>query len=963
MARLTQIIDKSQILSLQKRLTHALGMSVVFEEPNGGLLNVVGHRGGVCKACTDFIDLDETGRKKCLTSDSRAASEAQDKLLRYPSSAGVVVEFYECHGQFRNFVIPISIGGEVIGNVFSGQFLVQTLTSSDSEFDSILARMQQLGVNRDNALRYASMPDEDDIFEIAKDSNIPQKQWPAFKTAYKEMLRNAKPLGHVIDAVYLLNEIAQTLSALGNAYYYNDTCTKLTAVFPDQLRPLLADELEEVSGLVQRIKARPLVDLSTEVTEANQLIHQILSKMETHESEYIRALLMPYDGGVIPATPPISALQKSLVIARLIYETTDLRTMLNKVLRLKIVSPGIYNSDDTKLFDEFDSKLQVVESVLSDEPAAILQDREVEETTVMLEAIAGIRDKLVERQPRLLEERVGLDNIENLLVLLSDADFGLQTIRDRLCDERVLDHLPAKLAELRQKSRLGYDVVCLNWGGISSSLSSVVRESTSWSAAVDRYGPVSSFSEKMLDSGIPSENVLSSVRETVASLIACGPDQVVLTHNTTHGVVLALSSIDFSQKEHGGRSSPDRILLTDCEHDTVFHCIEQIERKSNVRHETLNVLGTPSVADMINDIVSRSSDGKTKVVIMSQVTYNTGRVLAVADVIRGVSDTLADKTPLFLIDGAQAVGHVPVDVSALNCDFYAADAHKWLMGPRGCGFLYVKESYLEERSDCFDFYEGYLVADRYRPYNKTRDRTYEPATISVETYVGMRTAIEAVLGINGASLETYNRIVVLSRQFRQLVTEELGSYGAQLVNQENESGLVTVRFLGHDDFALYDHINRQLDNQFHILARALDYPPCLRFSISYLNSEWEIDFAVRALERILQEIPELAAARTQTDEKQALLEARRSVAQQTIRNVFTEAIDALSARQEEAKRKFIDIKRLTKSRQAYEESMAQLKSQMQTLLCRSQSASEDELEDMPRAAEKEIDRILYGKKD
>jgi len=293
MARLTQIVDKAQLVSLQKRLTNALGMSVVFEEPGGSLLNVIGQRGDVCKACTEFIDKEETGRRKCLSSDSKAAWQAQGRLLtRRPQD--IIVEFYVCNGNLRNFVIPISIGGEVLGNVFSGQFLAQTLTKGDPASDTVLDSMQKLGVTREEALIYARMPEEDEILQTAKDNNIPPEQWPTFQATYKEMFKNAKPLSYVINTVYLLNEIAQTLSALGNAYYYNDIYTKLTEIVHDQLRPILADKLEELSGLVQTIRAQPDVEMSSEITNANQLIYELLSNVESYESAYIRELLLPY---------------------------------------------------------------------------------------------------------------------------------------------------------------------------------------------------------------------------------------------------------------------------------------------------------------------------------------------------------------------------------------------------------------------------------------------------------------------------------------------------------------------------------------------------------------------------------------------------------------------------------------------------------------------------------------------
>ena len=960
MARISQIIEASQIVSLQKRLTNSLEMSVVFEEPNGSLLNVIGQRGGICKVCSEFIDKEETGRRRCLLADSEAASKAQGKLLPHRSQ-DVVVEFYVCDGNFRNFVIPISIGGEVVGNVFSGQFLVETLTKGDPEFDVLLDRMRELGVTREQALIYASLPEEDAILQVARDNNIPTEQWQDFQAAYKEMFKSAKPLSHVIDAVYLVSEIAQTLSSLGSAYYYNDICTKLTLLVPDELRPFLTDNLNELSRLVQAIRAHPRVELSTEITAANQLVYQLLSTVESHESAYVEKLLSPYKEDLAPITPNISELEKRLLIARLKYDSQKARTILNRALRDKTISPRMYSDEDKELFDVCDLQLKEVEEVLSKNSAQILEYIDPESGTPQLSTVDGINNKLMDLGSTVEARKPSLDDIENLLVIISSADFGLQRIKSKLCGERVMNELPPPLAELRQKLGLGYDIVYLNWGSISSTSNSVTRELNLCASEMDRHGPVSVFTEKKLESATIPENILSSVRGTVASLIKCKTDEVVLTHNTTHGVTLALSSIDFSPK---GGKDPDRIIVTDCEHDTIFHCIEQVERKFNVKHECLNLSENSSTTSIVNNIVSQSSDNKTKVVIVSHITFNTGQVLDIADIIKEVRNRLADKAPLFLVDGAQAVGHIPVDVSSLNCDFYAADAHKWLMGPRGSGFLYVNESYLEKRSDQFGFYESYMVADRYKPRNEKRNRLYEPATMSVETYVGMKNAIETVLDAYCKYPEMYERVISLSQTFRQKMEDELKPYGVKLVNHEAESGLVAVAFSGQDNFELYSKIRRSLDERFHILSRALDNPPCLRFSISYLNSEWEITFALKCLGKVLEEIPELATAKAEVDEEQSFLEEQKDAVAGNIKGLFAEAGVVLKARLDESKIKGIDINTIREGNQIYAETEANLERKKQELLGRVQrSVSAEELKEIEKTAAQEINLMIYGKHD
>jgi len=336
--------------------------------------------------------------------------------------------------------------------------------------------------------------------------------------------------------------------------------------------------------------------------------------------------------------------------------------------------------------------------------------------------------------------------------------------------------------------------------------------------------------------------------------------------------------------------------------------------------------------------------------------------LSIADIIQGVRDRVTGKAPLFLVDGAQAVGHIPVDVSALNCDFYAADAHKWLMGPRGSGFLCVKKSYLEERRAYFSFYENYMVAEKFRPRKEESDTIYEPATMSTETYVGMKSAIELVLDTHRRFPQMYERIVSLSEVFKQLVLDRLRPYGGQVINSESGSGLVGVMFSGQDDFRLYDEIRKSLDARFHILVRALGNPSCLRFSISYLNSEWEINFAVAAMESVLQEIPSLAKLKASADREQEILRLKKGRVSQSIESMFDEAKSTLNTRYKESLRKSNGFGKVTVSKQVYAEDAANLEEKEQELLRQAEtSKSAQELEGLESVAMREIDKIIYGK--
>lgn len=163
----------------------------------------------------------------------------------------------------------------------------------------------------------------------------------------------------------------------------------------------------------------------------------------------------------------------------------------------------------------------------------------------------------------------------------------------------------------------------------------------------------------------------SSLRTRYARVLGCRPDEVALTRATTDGVNMVLTGLQL------GRG--DEILTTDEEHQGVLAPLAAIRAR---RGCTIRVVPFDEVANEVGP--------QTRLVACSHVSWITGKV---AD----VEALKATGTPL-LLDGAQALGAIPVDVKELGCDFYAAPGQKWLCGPDRTGSLYVRAERTEEMS-------------------------------------------------------------------------------------------------------------------------------------------------------------------------------------------------------------------------------------------------------------------------
>lgn len=214
-------------------------------------------------------------------------------------------------------------------------------------------------------------------------------------------------------------------------------------------------------------------------------------------------------------------------------------------------------------------------------------------------------------------------------------------------------------------------VIHLQTGGVGAMPRAVLDATTAAMAEIEgdpvraTYGP-----------GVAE---LDKVRGNCARLLNCTAEEIVLTTSTTQGMFLIAQGLRLT---HG-----DRILTTDHEHPGGRLGWEWAERRYGVQIDTIPI--SPSETDPAN-IVERIADAispRTRVLSMSHILFTTGIKLPVAE----LCAVAREHGCWAVVDGAQGPGAMPVDVKALGCHAYAASGHKWLLGPKGTGFLYISD--------------------------------------------------------------------------------------------------------------------------------------------------------------------------------------------------------------------------------------------------------------------------------
>jgi L-cysteine/cystine lyase len=186
-----------------------------------------------------------------------------------------------------------------------------------------------------------------------------------------------------------------------------------------------------------------------------------------------------------------------------------------------------------------------------------------------------------------------------------------------------------------------------------------VRGRLEWDAAHGRAGRP--YFDELFD-------LATRCRDAYAGVLGARPEEVALTGSTTDGLNTVLGGLRFT--------AGDEILTSDEEHPGLLAPL----RLARIRHGVS--IRVARFAELAGEVGPR-----TRLIACSHVSWVAGKI---AD----VPALVATGTPV-LLDAAQALGAIPVDVHSLGCDYYAASGQKWLCGPEGSGCLFVRPERLD----------------------------------------------------------------------------------------------------------------------------------------------------------------------------------------------------------------------------------------------------------------------------
>jgi selenocysteine lyase/cysteine desulfurase len=321
-----------------------------------------------------------------------------------------------------------------------------------------------------------------------------------------------------------------------------------------------------------------------------------------------------------------------------------------------------------------------------------------------------------------------------------------------------------------------------------------------------------------------AEELAERTRSVAAKFLGCDISEMMISFSTTNGMNAIAQGIRLQAGDH--------ILVSDQEHAGGLLCWNYFAKYYGVILEKFSIPPGENKADLILERVKNSLTKKTKLVSVSHVLSSTGLRVPIAE----ISALAHANGSLCVVDGAQAAGGIAVNVKELGCDAYATSGHKWLMGPKGTGLLYISKE-AQERIRPMQFEESHNT------YNDGN------GVVNLPCILGLAKAIEYLERIGIRNVEAHNLAL------RQRLAERARELNNATILSPVEGPLCSPMLT----LLLNERIDKNAFVKMLLDKYKLSIRPThkefgfngIRFSIHIFNSEKEVDMASEVLHKEL----------------------------------------------------------------------------------------------------------------
>ena len=332
-------------------------------------------------------------------------------------------------------------------------------------------------------------------------------------------------------------------------------------------------------------------------------------------------------------------------------------------------------------------------------------------------------------------------------------------------------------------------------------------------------------------------NAFDGARKKIANFInAPAPKECIFVRGTTEGINLVAHGFGEQFIEEG-----DTVVVSALEHHSNIVPWQMMREKKGIN---LEVIPMNDAGELILDDLDEMLDDSVKLVAVNHVSNALGTINPVEEIV----DRAHDRDIPVLVDGAQAVPHMPVDVQELGCDFYAFSGHK-MCGPTGIGVLWGKEQWLEKMEP----YQGggdmiLSVTWEETRYNDIPHK-FEAGTPSIAAAVALGEAVDYLQSIG------MERIADREAELLDYGTERIGDIdNVHLIGTaDDKAGVLSFAIEGihpHDIGTILDSEGVAIRAGHHCAQPVMDrlgIPATARASLAFYNDESDIDRLAAAI--------------------------------------------------------------------------------------------------------------------
>lgn len=330
-----------------------------------------------------------------------------------------------------------------------------------------------------------------------------------------------------------------------------------------------------------------------------------------------------------------------------------------------------------------------------------------------------------------------------------------------------------------------------------------------------------------------------STRGVVANFINAKSEEIVFTRGTTDSLNMLAQSYGLNNINEG-----DEIISSVLEHHSSQMPWLNVANKKKAVLKYVNLIDNKITIEEFKKVLS----SRTKVVALTHVSNVLGYVTPIKEIIKLAHEVGA----IVIVDAAQSVPHMKVDVKDLDCDFLAFSGHK-LMGPTGVGVLYGKKKLLDD-IEPVDF-GGDMAEDVYTDHMSYKDAPYkfEAGTPMIAEVIALKEAIKFISSIG------LDNIYEHELKLKNLAIEKLSEIpNIEIYNKDTSTGVISFNIKGchpHDAASVYDKNNICIRAGHHcaeLIMHHLQVVGTVRASFYLYNDENDVYEFVKATKEAVE---------------------------------------------------------------------------------------------------------------